>query len=637
MEPITWFLKRNRDWLLHLVNTNSEPPSTVTEKPPITNCHTHIFTGDHVPPRLGRTFLPMLSYYLFTVKFIVRFSRWWYQSKLRKRIAIIKRSKLLSAMFYISWFFKRFWWADFLANVFGLWMSIHAFLYIFETISSLIEQDAGKEQVVFITTWLNGLGLIVNVENGWLKLLIVVSVLLFYSTGRNLILFVLKKFWQFLNMLPGKQTINYFKRYLTLGRFAIYKDQDDIYSRLNKQYPPKTRFVVLPMDMEFMGAGAPPLSYEDQMRDLIRLKENHPDTVYPFVFVDPRRMDDTAFFDYEVEDGSVVLKDCLVKQYIETNNFAGFKIYPALGYYPFDANLLPLWRYAEQNDLPIMTHCIIGTIFYRGRKLFEWNKHPIFEEPFHDEPESADENRKPKFRPLALNELKNVEFQRNFTHPLNYLCLLDDDQLLKVLFKLRDDKKTRKKFEKMKNAFLGEDGRLEHSLHKLKICFGHFGGDDEWRLHFELDRHNFVHQLTQHPKMGIEFFETSGHPKPGKISQLWGKTVDWYSIICSMMLQYPNVYADISYIIHDPEIFPLLKQTLSPEFERLRSRVLFGTDFYVVRNHKSERAMLAEVQAALDIEEFDLIARFNPARYLQTKKHNTRYAIPQSDPGDHEK
>ncbi len=82
------------------------------------------------------------------------------------------------------------------------------------------------------------------------------------------------------------------------------------------------------------------------------------------------------------------------------------------------------------------------------------------------------------------------------------------------------------------------------------------------------------------------------------------------------MIQYSNVYADISYILHDQTIFPLLKETLKPRYMQLRERVLFGTDFYVVRNHNSEKDLFVSSDALLTDDEFDLIARINPNRFL---------------------
>ncbi len=82
------------------------------------------------------------------------------------------------------------------------------------------------------------------------------------------------------------------------------------------------------------------------------------------------------------------------------------------------------------------------------------------------------------------------------------------------------------------------------------------------------------------------------------------------------MLQYDNIYSDISYISHDNAIHALLKRTLQQENTRLRQRVLFGTDFYVVRNPKSEKQILADTIGGLSEEEFDLIARTNPRTFL---------------------
>ena len=156
---------------------------------------------------------------------------------------------------------------------------------------------------------------------------------------------------------------------------------------------------------------------------------------------------------------------------------------------------------------------------------------------------------------------------------------------------------------------------LHTVLDHLKLCFAHFGGEDEWKQFFEKDRSNFGHQLIRYPERGIDFLATNDVIKRGKPEQLW-KTADWYSIICSLMLQHPNVYADISYILHgDLEVLPLLRHTLQNPV--LRTRVLYGTDFFVVRNHKSEKNMLADMQGGLLKEEFDLIARKNPVNYLK--------------------
>lgn len=113
---------------------------------------------------------------------------------------------------------------------------------------------------------------------------------------------------------------------------------------------------------------------------------------------------------------------------------------------------------------------------------------------------------------------------------------------------------------------------------------------------------------------GIEFLNSKNlELSYGGLLDIW-KNADWYTIISSLMMQYPNVYSDLSYIIHNQEIFPLLKSTINNP--NLKERILFGTDFYVVRNHNSEKELLAITMANLSTEEFDQIARENPVSFL---------------------
>jgi hypothetical protein len=201
-----------------------------------------------------------------------------------------------------------------------------------------------------------------------------------------------------------------------------------------------------------------------------------------------------------------------------------------------------------------------------------------------------------------------VDFINNFTHPLNYLCLTEE-KLLRILIS-KASKAVQELF-----GYTDDATPLLYNLSHLKLCFGHFGGDDEWQKFFENDRDNFTSQLMRKPEQGIVFIkEGSIDDSMFTLEQIW-KHVDWYTIIRSMLLQYPNLYADISYIVHEPAIFPLLKQTLQNPV--LQKKVLFGTDFYVVRNHKSEKEMLAYLQAALSEAELDAIARYNPIDFLK--------------------
>ena len=128
------------------------------------------------------------------------------------------------------------------------------------------------------------------------------------------------------------------------------------------------------MDMAYMDAGQVEEkgSYCNQLNQLAAIKTRNIRPAYPFFFVDPRRIeaDGKSFLDYSTDrdSGKVTLNTCMAKEFLEDKKFNGIKIYPALGYYPFDERLLILWKYAADRQIPIMTHAIRGTIFYRGIK-----------------------------------------------------------------------------------------------------------------------------------------------------------------------------------------------------------------------------------------------------------------------------
>jgi len=573
---------------------------------PIINCHAHIFTGDHVPPHLARTFVWWPFYYLLSLPLILWAVRLWNRGQEVVEFSGIFREgrKLWHKAIRRAnraWILKIIWW------VVSTLAIIHVFYILYDWICLLIqpEDSFANNWILAIRQEMEAWNILFPIGSLFLKMALVAAVLLFIKIGRNFILFILKRLWGFFQLLPGKMTTDLIERYLLLCRFSLYKHQRGIMARLKAQYPPGAGFVVLPMDMQYMGAGKLNArgNFYQQMKELADLKndKDYKDILYPFVFADPRRIQaDAGFFRYAFKDGMVSLGECFVKEYIEGHQFSGFKIYPSLGYYPFEEELLPLWKYAADRGLPITTHCLRGTIFYRGSKKPEWDEHPVFEE-------AAAEG---KYEPLLLPELKNEDFCSNFTHPMNYLCLLEEQLLRKLVGKARDSR-IRELF-----GYNGPDLPLAHNLSHLKICFGHFGGEDQWKRYLELDRYNYSLQLIRNPDKGIDFlYNRKGELSPAKLEQVW-KYADWYSIICSLMLQYPNVYSDISYILYAPEIFPLLKQTLRAENGKLRRRVLYGTDFYVVRNHKSDKQIIADILAGLDKEEFDLIARENPRVFL---------------------
>lgn len=563
------------------------------------NCHTHVFIGDNVPPYLAKTFMSWPLYLIFNTRLLLKVCRWWFLSKKSPaNWQYQKWHQWLQKLFHsYRDLFGNFPILNAARSLFNILISYHAIIYVTDAVNKFIfGTENGIHQGI---VWLVRNGFLWIPENENIKFWVVLFVFIFIESGRKIIWGLIKRLGALYISIPDKSTFTFLRRYLNIGRYAYYLHACDIYYKLKSQYAPGTGFVILPMDMEFMGAGnlKPEGDLAAQMSNLYDIKLKHPE-VFPFVAVDPRRESagGKLFFRWNSGGNRVTLQDCFMREYLEEKEFSGIKIYPALGYYPFDERLLPLWKYAADKGIPIMTHCIAGTIYYRGKKEKAWNTHPVFE----TEPG----------KPLELSEFKNIDFSLNFTHPLNYLCLLEERLLRRVVAGAG---------EKVKDLFgyTNPETPLRRDLSELKICMAHYGGDDQWLKFLDRDRDQFSNKVISDPETGIDFVKLneSIDLSLSRISSLW-PWLDWYSIISSMMIQYENVYADISYIDQNPAIYPLLKSTIA--HPQLGKKVLFGTDFYVVRNHKSEKEITANVEAALSADAFEAIAKRNAVRYLNT-------------------
>jgi uncharacterized protein len=281
-----------------------------------------------------------------------------------------------------------------------------------------------------------------------------------------------------------------------LNRLAAFLELSDatsaaqVFERLADQYPKSTRFVLLALDMDFMNAGAAREDYLQQLAELSALKSTVGDQVLPFVCADPRR-DNIA---------------SIVKEHIEQKGFVGIKLYPALGFFPWDERFNEMYAWAEEHQIPIITHCSKGGIAMKG------------------EPNP-----------------------QQFTHPLEYL---------KVLAKFP----------------------------ALKICLAHFGGSGEWSNYLLKRRHLPTDERT------------------------------WVGHVINLMYEHPSVYTDISYTVSDREHLPMLKVLVNDP--KLRERILFGSDYFVVRQEATEREFSIRLRGSVGEEDFFQMANTNPRVFL---------------------
>ncbi|MBU0993031.1 MAG: amidohydrolase [Proteobacteria bacterium] len=139
--------------------------------------------------------------------------------------------------------------------------------------------------------------------------------------------------------------------------------------------------------------------------------------------------------------------------------------------------------------------------------------------------------------------------------------------------------------------------KILENFRNLKICFGHFGGDE---CHAGLP-------------------EIDGKPP-------------WGGMILQLMEQYPNVYADIAYHTAPMDggktediYFRNLKSYLGPE--KYADRILWGSDYFLVRQRLREKNHWNYIQAMLGRDLFTRIADINPTRYLGLDPKERSWAI----------
>ncbi len=399
----------------------------------------------------------------------------------------------------------------------------------------------------------------------------------------TLILFSLK--WAFkilanllaISNLFSKQSKDAYKRFTTLGRYATYSKlgQSKVFDLLEKTYDPNTKFVVLPMDMDYMKAGKPIANYMEQLQELLNVTKNNKNLL-PFIFADPRRINET------INKKGILSYENYIKRNLSKQKFHGIKLYPALGYFPFDKDLIETYKFAQENEIPITTHCIEGTVFYRGKKKKEWNNHPILKYRKRKDEDPI---------PIPLPQKKNYDFTINFSNPLNYHCLLNKELL---------------------SEYLGE----ETDLSKLKICLAHFGGTKEWNRYTEDNWNNYNNNISHLSKDNYFNRKIKNTLNHGSSRTIWWNA-SWLSIIYDLLIQYENVYTDISFIIFNQELFPLLKYILQDE--KVSNKVLFGTDYYVVAQKSTEKALFQNLRSYIGEDLFYKIANENPKRFLSTR------------------
>jgi predicted TIM-barrel fold metal-dependent hydrolase len=276
-------------------------------------------------------------------------------------------------------------------------------------------------------------------------------------------------------------------------RSENHNNQEEAFFDLRRHYTEGTKFIVLPMDFEFSGHGTPEQLVIEQLEELHRLAGKYRQII-PFCPIDARR---PKLLDF-------------AKEWIEGKGFAGFKIYTLLGYFPYDSRLDCIYRYAEEEGIPIIAHC--GGVSVRGRNI-------------------------------------SARMAREYMSPLL--------------------------FEKVFERYPG-----------LKFCFGHYGGEGEWKKALQI----------------------------GGVSE-----GSWVEEISKLMKKYENIYADTSYTMFSNESFIKYLKIICLD-SKIRRRVLFGTDYFLTNlEERSEKQVSIDLRECLGEDLWDLISLSNPVEFLGEK------------------
>ena len=292
------------------------------------------------------------------------------------------------------------------------------------------------------------------------------------TRGRKLIKFLLAH---------GKEASR-IKRVIAFMDIGVEASQRKVFERIHavyKSHDPK--YFALTLNMDFMtNKPSKHVKFDTQLTEVLKLKESYQNELLVFLSCDPRHKSGNALRDW-------------FRSYYESGNVVGIKIYPALGYFPFDPAFNELYEYAQEHKVPVLTHTTRTGVYYIGDDLrIMVPDRPLSIAPGNPIMKSI-ESRIAKYKASTHRKVRwNQNFCNIFTHPENYIPMIE-------------------KFP------------------KLKLCFAHYGGGGE-----------ILNQTDQFMK------DVENDPK-----------INWHNLVREYMLKYDNVFTDISYALADEKTHPI--------------------------------------------------------------------------------
>lgn len=333
------------------------------------------------------------------------------------------------------------------------------------------------------------------------------------------------KLGKFLHRLNSRSNDD---KYSKLAYFleTFVKSTKDITDKLCSYYPENTIFTPLMMDMHNRAGDDKRKSseyfIEEQAKDIKQLLDQKYNLL-PFLPIDPTLND---------KNGETNVLDVFIKGFTGEYGFMpfGVKIYPSLGYLPGHPLLMEIFRICEEKQIPVTTHCSSGSVHSYKRRIKNIQGWKIGSDgQLTNEPESR-------------WFFGGDAYANYFNHPKNW------EPVLKA-------------------------------YPKLRLNFGHFGGEAHWK----------------------------------KLQE--GENNTWVSCIMDYFVRFENVYADVSYTHAYPELFNIIKDRIQAS-ELIRNRTLYGSDYYMVVMKGHYRSMKIDFDVAMGDDIIRKIAVENPRKFL---------------------
>jgi len=124
---------------------------------------------------------------------------------------------------------------------------------------------------------------------------------------------------------------------------------------------------------------------------------------------------------------------------------------------------------------------------------------------------------------------------------------------------------------------------------------------------------NWIPVLEKHPGLKLNLAHFGGDHQWKKFTE--GSGDSWVARIIDIMQRYPNVYTDYSYTLYNRTYSSHLKKLIEDN-TLIASRVLFGSDYYMIVREGHFRSMKVNFTSLMGDDIMRMIAVENPKKFL---------------------